>query len=190
MGVQETAKSVRVFRFGVFEVDAATGELRKQGLRIRLQEQPSQILLMLLDRAGEVVSREEMSRKLWPPDTFVDFDQSLGTALRKLRQALSDDADAPRYIETIPKNGFRFLGPVERISAVAELAETVLPMPVTGPPPSGVKAEPDARRRIPSAWWALLAGACVLSFSLGWVVHTRPAALDGGGSTAWPLQNS
>jgi DNA-binding winged helix-turn-helix (wHTH) protein len=113
----ETAKAVRVFRFGVFEVDAATGELRKQGLRIRLQEQPSQLLLMLLERAGEVVGREEICRKLWPPDTFVDFDQSVGTALRKLRQALSDDAETPHYIETIPKHGFRFVAAVERISA-------------------------------------------------------------------------
>ena len=109
--------SARVFRFGVFEVDAVTGELRKQGLRIRLQEQPSQLLLMLLERAGEVVGREEICRKLWAPDTFVDFDQSLGTALRKLRQALNDDADTPHYIETVPKHGFRFVAPVERISA-------------------------------------------------------------------------
>ena len=115
--MQETAKSARVFRFGVFEVDAGSGELRKQGLRIRLQEQPSQLLLMLLEHAGEVVGREEICRKLWAPDTFVDFDQSLGTALRKLRQALSDDAETPHYIETIPKHGFRFVAPVERISA-------------------------------------------------------------------------
>jgi DNA-binding winged helix-turn-helix (wHTH) protein len=130
--LQETAKPACVFRFGAFEVDAATGELRKQDLRIRLQEQPSQLLLMLLDRAGEVVSREEIRRKLWPPDTFVDFDQSLGTALRKLRQALCDDAETPRYIETIPKHGFRFVAPVEKIS----------PMPQ-----GGVHRRPRARER-------------------------------------------
>lgn len=83
--MQEAEKSRLVFRFAVFEMDAGTGELRKQGMRIRLQEQPSQILLMLLEHAGELVSREEICRKLWPADTFVDFDQSLGTALRKLR---------------------------------------------------------------------------------------------------------
>jgi hypothetical protein len=81
--MQETAKSARIFRFGVFEVDAATGELRKRGLRIRLQEQPAQFLLLLLDRAGEVVSREEIRRNLWPPDTFVDFDQGLGAGSQK-----------------------------------------------------------------------------------------------------------
>jgi len=116
--VQETAKSAGVFRFGVFEVDAATGELRKQGLRIRLQEQPSQLLLMLLDHTGEVVSREEIRRKPWPPDTFVDFDQSLGTALRKLRQALGDSADNPRFIETLARRGYRFIAPVHGPAAI------------------------------------------------------------------------
>jgi DNA-binding winged helix-turn-helix (wHTH) protein len=132
--MQETAKSARVFRFGVFEVDAATGELRKQGLRIRMQEQPAQFLLILLNRAGEVVSREEIRRKLWPPDTFVDFDQGLGASLRKLRQALGDDAETPRYIETIPKQGFRFVAPVERISALPQGATAVLPIRAILPP--------------------------------------------------------
>jgi cholera toxin transcriptional activator len=79
VSLQKLTQSARVFCFGVFEVDAATGELRKQGVRIRLQGQPAQILLMLLNRAGEMVSREEICRQLWPPDTFVDFDQGLGT---------------------------------------------------------------------------------------------------------------
>ena len=100
-------------------MDAATGELRKQGMRIRLQEQPSQVLIMLLDRAGEVVSREEICRKLWTPDTFVDFDQSLGTALRKLRQALDDDAQTPRFIETLPRRGYRFIGTLNGVGQAA-----------------------------------------------------------------------
>ena len=141
--MQETAKSARVFRFGVFEVDASTGELRKQGLRIRMQEQPAQFLLMLLDHAGEVVSREEIRRKLWPPDTFVDFDQGLGASLRKLRQALGDDAETPRYIETIPKQGFRFVAPVERISALPQGATAVLPIRAILPP------TPEAHREFP-----------------------------------------
>ena len=165
--MQETAKSARVFRFGVFEVDAATGELRKQGLRIRLQEQPSQLLLMLLERAGEVVGREEICRKLWPPDTFVDFDQSLGTALRKLRQALSDDAETPHYIETIPKHGFRFVAPVERISAT------------NSPPAPETKPEPHMALRVPILWWAAFAATCVLSLFLGWMMYTRQSAGDG-----------
>jgi DNA-binding winged helix-turn-helix (wHTH) protein/Tol biopolymer transport system component len=165
--VQETAKSARVFRFGVFEVDAATGELRKQGLRIRLQEQPSQLLLILLERAGEVVGREEICRKLWPPDTFVDFDQGLGAALRKLRQALSDDAETPRYIETIPKRGFRFVAPVERISA-ANWA------PVPEP-----KQKPHMTPGGPILWWAAFAAMCGLSLFLGWRMYRRQAAGDG-----------
>jgi DNA-binding winged helix-turn-helix (wHTH) protein len=147
--VEETAKSARVFRFGVFEVDAATGELRKQGLRIRLQDQPSQLLLMLLHRAGEVVSREDICRKLWPPDTFVDFDQSLGAALRKLRQALSDDAETPRYIETVPKQGFRFVAPVERISAAPKGPHVVLPFRASELPAAEIQKEPETTREVP-----------------------------------------
>jgi DNA-binding winged helix-turn-helix (wHTH) protein/Tol biopolymer transport system component len=184
--VQETAKSARVFRFGVFEVDAATGELRKQGLRIRLQEQPSQLLLMLLDRAGEVVSRDEIRRKLWPPDTFVDFDLSLNTALRKLRLALCDDAETPRYIETIPKHGFRFLAPVERISAMRQGAYTVVPVGASEPTAPEVKPEPRTIRGVPSVWWAVFAAACVLSFFLGWLVHMRPAVPDGASGQQLP----
>jgi DNA-binding winged helix-turn-helix (wHTH) protein/Tol biopolymer transport system component len=165
--VQETAKSARVFRFGVFEVDAATGEVRKQGMRIRLQEQPSQLLLMLLERAGEVVGREEICRKLWPPETFVDFDQSLGTALRKLRQALNDDAETPHYIETIPKHGLRFVAPVERIFAA------------NSAPALETKQEPHMALRVPIFWWAAFAATCALSLSLGWMMYTRRAAGDG-----------
>jgi eukaryotic-like serine/threonine-protein kinase len=177
--VRETQKSGRVFRFGVFEVDAATGELRKQGMRIRLQEQPSQLLLMLLDRAGEVVSRDEICRKLWPPDTFVDFDQSLGTALRKLRQALGDDAEIPRYIETIPKHGLRFVAPVERISGIPE-GEYIVG--ASEPPAPEAKREPHTTGAFPPVWLAgVFAAACVLSFFFGWLVHSRPAALDGSG---------
>ncbi len=104
-------------RFGVFEVDLAAGELRKNGTRIRLQEQPFQILVYLLDRAGEVVTREELRQKLWPADTFVDFDHSLNTAVNKLREALGDSASSPRYVETLARRGYRFLAPVERAEA-------------------------------------------------------------------------
>jgi Tol biopolymer transport system component/DNA-binding winged helix-turn-helix (wHTH) protein len=178
-------KSARVFCFGVFEVDAATGELRKQGVRIRLQGQPAQILLMLLNRAGEVVSREEICRQLWPPDTFVDFDQGLGTALRKLRQALSDDAETPRYIETIPKRGFRFLAPVEKISAAPQGAYAALPVLVAEPPAPDIQRESVRPQKHVSAWWAVLAVACVLSFFLGWLLHIFRAAPVGLGVSAY-----
>ncbi|MGH9501609.1 MAG: winged helix-turn-helix domain-containing protein [Terriglobales bacterium] len=107
----------RIIRFAVFEVDLAAGELRKHGVRIRLQEQPFQILVYLLDRAGEVVTREELRQKLWPADTFVDFDHSLNTAVNKLREALGDSASNPRYVETLARRGYRFLAPVQAAAA-------------------------------------------------------------------------
>lgn len=103
----------KVFRFGVFEADSASGELRKSGVRMRLQEQPFQVLLILLERQGEVVSREELRQKLWPVDTFVDFDHSLNTIINKLREVLGDSASNPHFIETLAKRGYRFLLPVE-----------------------------------------------------------------------------
>jgi cholera toxin transcriptional activator len=102
-------------RFGVFTADLAAGELRKNGVRIRLQEQPFQVLAYFLERPGEVVTREELRQKLWPADTFVDFDHSLNTAVNKLREALGDSAASPRYVETLARRGYRFLVPVEPI---------------------------------------------------------------------------
>ena len=103
----------RPIRFGVFEVDLHTGELRKQGLRIKLRDQPFQILLLLLAHPGEVVSRDELQKQLWPGDTFVDFDRGLNKAVNHLRDALGDSAESPRFIETLPKRGYRFIAPVD-----------------------------------------------------------------------------
>jgi cholera toxin transcriptional activator len=103
----------RIARFGVFELDLAAGELRKNGAKLRLQEQPFQVLALLLGRAGEVVTREELREKLWPADTFVDFDHSLNTAVNKLRETLGDSASSPRYIETLARRGYRFIAPVQ-----------------------------------------------------------------------------
>jgi DNA-binding winged helix-turn-helix (wHTH) protein len=106
--------SGEIARFGVFEADLAAGELRKSGARLRLQEQPFQVLALLLERAGDVVTREELRQKLWPADTFVDFDHSLNTAVNKLRETLGDSASSPRYIETLARRGYRFIAPVQR----------------------------------------------------------------------------
>jgi cholera toxin transcriptional activator len=103
----------RIFRFGVFEADASSGELRKSGMRLRLQEQPFQVLLLLLERPGEVVTREEIRQRLWSADTFVDFDHSLNTIINRIRDVLSDSASNPRFVETLAKRGYRFLAPVE-----------------------------------------------------------------------------
>lgn len=104
-----------ILRFGTFEVDVRAGELRKQGKRIKLQEQPFQVLTVLLQRPGEVVTREELRNQNWPADTFVDFDNSLNTAINKLREALGDSADNPRFIETLPRRGYRFIAPVTEV---------------------------------------------------------------------------
>src|SRR5712691_6843493 len=105
-------RSRSILRFGVFEVDVRAGELRKQGVRIKLQEQPFHVLTVLLQRPDEVVTREELRSENWPADTFVDFDNSLNTAINKLREALGDSADNPRFIETLPRRGYRFIAPV------------------------------------------------------------------------------
>src|SRR6266576_422220 len=111
--VMRAAQSpLRTRGFGVFEVDLRAAELRKHGVRIKLQEQPFQILSLLLEHPGEVVTRDELREKLWPAHTFVDFDRSLNKAMTKLRAALGDSADSPRYVETIPRHGYRFLAPV------------------------------------------------------------------------------
>ena len=114
--VPESPNQNRFFRFGTYELDAGTGELRKDGKnRPRLQGQPLEILLHLLDHPSEVVTREELRQRLWPADTFVDYDHSLNTAVNKLREALNDSADNPRFIQTIPRRGYRFVAPVEKI---------------------------------------------------------------------------
>src|SRR3979490_1884797 len=109
------APAARVLRFDTFELDLRAGELRKRGVRLRLQGQPVQLLAILLQSAGNLVTREELRSQLWPADTFVDFDHSLHNAIARLREALGDSAETPRYIETLPRRGYRFIAPVEEI---------------------------------------------------------------------------
>jgi DNA-binding winged helix-turn-helix (wHTH) protein len=111
--MQLPAAKSRVIRFGVLEVDLEEAELRKSGIRIKLQGQPFQILTMLLERPGQTVTREELRRQLWPADTFVDFDHSLNSSIKKLREALGDDSENPRFIETLHRRGYRFIAPVD-----------------------------------------------------------------------------
>ena len=105
-------RSREVFRFGTFEVNVRVGEVRKQGVRIKLREQPFHVLTVLLHRSGEVVTREELRSQIWAADSFVDFDNSLNTSINKLREALGDSAENPRFIETLPRRGYRFIAPV------------------------------------------------------------------------------
>src|SRR5262245_46136576 len=124
--------------FGVFEVDLRAGELRKRGLRVRLQEQPFRVLAMLLEHAGQVVSREELQKKLWPAETFVDFDHGLNKAINKIREALGDSAESPRFVETVARRGYRFLADVRAADAVPVRSLE----PALQPPPAA-----DARDR-------------------------------------------
>jgi DNA-binding winged helix-turn-helix (wHTH) protein len=120
------ARSANTVRFEGFEVDLRAQELYKAGRKIKLQVQPFQVLAMLLEQPGEVVTREEMQKRLWPADTFVDFDHSLNTAIKKLRQALGDDKKKPRFVETLPKRGYRFLVSVKKPAASARVSEAVV----------------------------------------------------------------
>src|ERR1700758_2973077 len=118
--LEQNHRSPRNVRFGVFEADMEAGELRKHGLRLKLSEQPFQILAMLVARPGEVVSREVLRERLWPSDTFVDFDHGLNNAVMRLREVLGDSSDHPRFIETLPRRGYRFIAPVEIKNAPSE----------------------------------------------------------------------
>jgi len=120
----------RIARFGAFELNRQTGELRKHGIRIRLQTKPFQVLVALLEHPGETVTREELRHRLWVEDTFVDFDSGLNTATNRLRLALGDSAENPRYIETLSRSGYRFIAPVEEVEpVVAAPVETAVVVP-------------------------------------------------------------
>ena len=131
----------KIAKFGVFEVDLVTGELRKSGVKLRLQGQPFQVLTFLLERAGEVVTREELQQKLWPSDTFVDFDHSLNTAINKVREALGDSASNPRYVETLARRGYRFIAPIRNEQPAVSVAPAPSAVPV-------VEKFPESERRL------------------------------------------
>ena len=147
-------------RFADFEVDFRAGELRKRGRRIRLQEQPFRVLTMLVERSGEVVSREELRQKLWPADTFVDFDHGLNSAVARLREKLNDSAEAPRYVETVPKRGYRFIGLVEE--ADSSVLDTLTPVPTQ-------KIQPGVLSRVGiRSWTAVVLALVALLLFAGW----------------------
>jgi TolB-like protein/DNA-binding winged helix-turn-helix (wHTH) protein/Flp pilus assembly protein TadD len=171
-------------RFGVFELDLHAGELRKHGLRVRLQEQPFQVLAALLERPGEVVTREDLQKKLWPADTFVDFDHGLNKTINKIREALGDSAESPRFVETVARRGYRFLAEVK----VAEAAPVRGPGSATQPLPGAeIRERPDPAGKpatlnpvLPSLAWkisgfvVLLAMASLASWKLYSWKHPSP----------------
>jgi Tol biopolymer transport system component/DNA-binding winged helix-turn-helix (wHTH) protein len=119
--MDDGGRAAKIVRFGIFEADLQTGELRKNGLKVPLQGQPFQVCAILLQHSGKLVTREELRQSVWPEDTFVDFDHALNTAIAKIRIALGDDADNPRFVETMPRRGYRFISPVEKQSSQAPL---------------------------------------------------------------------
>ena len=135
-----TAQDLRIVRFGPFEADLHTRELRKHGLKLKVQEQPFQVLAMLLARPGELVTREEIRSRLWPKDTFVDFDHALNAAVRRLRDALNENAESPRFVETLPRRGYRFIAPVVKLN-IEEAAQPEAE--ITRNPTGAIRGAPE-----------------------------------------------
>jgi DNA-binding winged helix-turn-helix (wHTH) protein/Tol biopolymer transport system component len=146
--MKEPDVTARVIRFGVFEVDLRTAELRKQGVRIRLAGQSFQVLETLLLRPGELVTREELKQKLWPSDSFGDFEHGINTAVNRVREALGDSSDNPRFVETLPRRGYRFIAPVNGVSqsAAAGLLHNVVPITPSEPPQTAPEPPPPKPR--------------------------------------------
>ena len=174
-----TRATSRLIRFGIFEADLENARLTRQGIRIRLQEQPFRILARLLERPGQIVTREELRDELWPAGTYVDFDGSLNAALKRLRAALDDDADNPRFIETVPKRGYRFIAPVSveesNASAPAEAPSQAPPAEIL----EQIRADSSASApRLSRRRWLLPAGAAAAALGLivFFAVPRRPAS--------------
>ncbi len=167
-------RSVQIVRFGLFEADLQTGELRKNGVKVPLQGQPFQVCAILLSRSGELVSREELRQQVWPEDTFVDFDHALNTAITKIRLALGDEADNPRFVETLPRRGYRFIAPVDK--------------PRAEPPDFRVADAPG--RKIRARWlWAVVTAVTVgpLFTLVAWRLTRNPVQLPSASLEVVPL---
>ena len=186
----EPSTGPRELRFGPFAVELRSGELRKNGTRIRLQEKPLRVLALLAERQGELVTREELKKHLWPEETFVDFETGLNTAVKKLRGALADDPENPRFIETIPRRGYRFVAEVEfhnghrpaslpahnpdKAEPAAQEERAVQVSPSSAEP--GQARVPKAKSLLPAMAWASLVVVIVLVLGLGyWMTHARAA---------------
>lgn len=186
----EFGSEAHTYRFGVFEANAETGELRRQGMRVKINGQPFQILVMLLEKRGELVTREEIQKALWPDGTFVDFDHGLNSAINRIREALGDSAANPRYVETLARRGYRFLAPVElahaatvsndssdaRVSVPAAALAPTGQAPERSEPPTTILASPEelpkASHRL-ARWLFLLLQLMYLSFYVGALANLR-----------------
>ncbi len=193
----ESLQPNSVVRFGTFEVSLQSGEVRKAGLRIRVQQQPMKLLEILLEHPGEVVTREDLRSRVWPGESFGDFDQALNIAIRKLRSALGDSAESPRFIETLPKRGYRFIADVSVVDTDArprkqELVAGDLPATDPGPKIQGIGLAVTPQRRLWPTRWIIVALALVLSLAIlsVWLFRSRAPAPTGIRSIAvLPLEN-
>src|SRR5215207_4800320 len=152
-----SAGPASLVRFGAFQLDLQTGELQKGGARINLPDQPFRVLATLLERPGELVTREELRQRLWSAETFVDFEHGLNAAVRRLRDALGDSADVPRFIETLPRRGYRFIAPVIDPAPVNELAPRLSAIEDRLGP--SATPDPTPPRRLRRAWAPVLFAA-------------------------------
>ena len=162
----------RILRFGMFELDLRTGELRKNGLLVKLQQQPFKVLSLLAAQAGELVTRDDLRREVWGGDTYVDFDQGLNFCIKQIRSALGDQADCPRYVETLPRRGYRFIAPIEAVPAepepvpAADVA-TPKPTPIPFPSPSLLRRPAEEPLLPRSRFWPRLALALLAAAVVG-----------------------
>lgn len=188
--MKTTLTSPNRIRFGVFEVDLRSSELLKQGRKVKLQEQPFRILALLLEQRGHVVTREELRKRLWSDDTFVDFDHSLNTAVMRLRESLGDSSDNPRFIETLPRHGYRFIAPVEEIAIGPE--ESVGLMALGGAPFADEPVSWSPSARLPRAgrvdrvlgWRRALPVAAVLAIAAGLSLYFVDHRTQSGGQVS------
>jgi TolB-like protein/DNA-binding winged helix-turn-helix (wHTH) protein len=185
--VKQLSSSPEVIRFGVFEADARTGELRKHGLRVKLQEQPFQVLCLLLARPGELVTREELRLKLWPADTFVDFEHGLNKAMNKLRDALSDNPERPRYIETLPRRGYRFIAPVMPAQTPPETGES--PGASEVPPVAVAASSPRGGRSMTTALIILMGILVLGALAVAYRLARRQASPAAAKLSASPIRS-
>jgi TolB-like protein/DNA-binding winged helix-turn-helix (wHTH) protein/tetratricopeptide (TPR) repeat protein len=165
------------YQFGVFELDLRTRELRRRGILVRLRGRPIEFLAALLERPAELVTRDELRARLWPADTFVDFDHGLNSAVNKLREALGDTADNPRFIETVPRRGYRWVGPLERLESPTGAPDSAtVPVSVPSAPVDFTAPAPARERGRPARAWPLLALALTLLAGLTLWLSLRPPA--------------
>lgn len=185
MEERSSEKSTKIgssYRFGLFVLDPVAGVLTRNGVRVKLQEQPFQLLLLLLENPGQLVPREEIQRRLWPANTFVEFDKSLGVAVLKVREALSDEANNPRFVETVPRRGYRFIAPVS-IENPVELPRTA-PLSTEQSPRLESAAALPQKEALQPAWpWAILALAVLVIIGIAYELrihqrHATPAAVS------------